>query len=291
MTTRSAAPFAGINWLKNAIGLIAKRPGTLMGAAAWMLLVALLPSAITLPMQLMNPGSVTILVISFAISLGASLLMAPMMGGYLKMIDAIERGEAAGASDVFGPFRQGTALRLIGFALLFMVVFFAAIAAVVAVFSGGLIQWYTEALANPAAHAAPPSGFWVVMAVVMVAALLSMGVTSLGYGQVAIGGRGPLAALGDGAMGTIKNVVPLFVLLIAGVVVGICAGIVVAIVVALLSLLSFFSSQSAWALVLVIPLYVALLLVMYPVMFGVMYHFWRDVCGQDRPVAMAQTLA
>ena len=42
MTTRSAAPFAGIDWLKNAVGLIAKRPGTLMGAAAWMLLVALL---------------------------------------------------------------------------------------------------------------------------------------------------------------------------------------------------------------------------------------------------------
>src|SRR6478609_6485925 len=96
MTTRSAAPFAGVGWLKNAIGLIAKRPGTLMGAAAWMMLVALLPTAITLPMQLQNPGSMTVLVISFGISLAASLLMAPMMGGYLKMIDAIERGESAG---------------------------------------------------------------------------------------------------------------------------------------------------------------------------------------------------
>ena len=291
MTTRSAAPFAGIDWLKNAVGLIAKRPGTLMGAAAWMLLVAFAPTAITLPLQLQNPGSMTILVISFGISLAASLLMAPMMGGYVKLIDSIERGEAAGASDVFGPFRQGTALRLIGFALLFMVVFFLAIAAVVVVFSGSIFQWYTASLANPAAHLAPPSGFWVVMAVIMVAALLSMGVTSLGYGQVAIGGRGALAALGDGAMGTIKNVVPLFVLFIASIVVGVCACIVMGVVVALLSVLSLFGSQSAWGLVVVIPLYIALMLVMYPIMFGVMYHFWRDVCGQDRPNAMAQTLA
>jgi ACR3 family arsenite efflux pump ArsB len=54
--------------------------------------------------------------------------------------------------------------------------------------------------------------------------------------------------------------------------------------------LSLFGSQSAWGLVVVIPLYIALMLVMYPIMFGVMYHFWRDVCGQDR-AAMAQTLA
>jgi hypothetical protein len=64
-------------------------------------------------------------------------------------------------------------------------------------------------------------------------------------------------------VGTIKNVLPLFVLFIASIVVGVCACIVVGVVVALLSVLSLFGSQSAWGLVVVIPLYIALMLVMY----------------------------
>ena len=70
------------------------------------------------------------------------------------------------------------------------------------------------------------------------------------------------------------------VLLVASVVLGILAAIVIGICFALLGLLA--KLVGAWLMVLVIPLYLALMLSMYPLMFGVMYYFWRDVCGHAR---------
>ena len=49
----------------------------------------------------------------------------------------------------------------------------------------------------------------------------------------------------------------------------------------------------AWlVIVLAVPLYIALVLAMFVVMFGVVYHLWRDVCGDDAtPTASAQAIA
>jgi len=285
MTTRSAAPFAGVGWLKDSFALIAKRPGTLVGAGLLMFLLMMLPSAITISMQLAMPGSKPVFYFSVALALVAGVLMVPLYGGYLQMIDRIERAETASFLDILRPYRDRTALPLIGFGLWFMVLFIVMLFAIVAALGGSLAQWYAAAAVQQS-PAAIPEGFWTIFASMMVLSYLFMGVTAIGYGQIALNGRGPLAALRDGAVGTIKNIVPLLVLTLAGVVLAIGVTIVVVILVGLLTLLA-----KSIALLVVIPLYLALILLVYPLMFGVMYSLWRDVCGQDRAVAANQTLA
>ncbi|HKN78643.1 MAG TPA: hypothetical protein VJW16_05710 [Lysobacter sp.] len=292
MTTRSAAPFAGVGWLKDSFALIAKRPGTLVGAALLLLVTTLVPSLITIPLQLAMPGSIPVLIGSFALSVIVGVLMVPLMGGYLQMLDRIERGQAAAAFDIYGPYRNGGAVPLILFALLFFVVFIALLALVLAAFGGSLVQWYASILTmGPQAQAAapPPSGIWAVFVAIFVFSFFAMGITSIGYGQVAIGGQRPLAAFRDGAVGTIRNIVPLIVLGFVSALLWIGVCLVLGIVVLLLNFLV--GAENAWMMIVVLPIYIGLVLLIYPIMFGVMYHFWRDVCGQDRPNAMAQTLA
>ncbi|UHQ19065.1 hypothetical protein LVB87_12860 [Lysobacter sp. KIS68-7] len=294
MTTRTAAPFAGISWLKNSFQLLGKRPKTLIGAGLIVFLLSLVPTCVSLPLRLAYPNSMPVFWGTLALSLLAGIALAPLMGGYLQMVDRIERGEPARASDVFGPYRQGLALPLIGFSLLLMALLTVAVVAVIVVgFGPGIFESYATVATNPqaAGRLAMPTHFWPMFLMLFAFALFWMGVHTLGYAQVAIAGRGPLEGIRDGAAGTIKNVVPLVVLMLAGIVLALVIGIVFGILVAIVGTLATLVAQSAWALVLVIPVYVALLLVMYPLTTGVMYFFWRDVCGQPRPPAMAETYA
>lgn len=292
MTTRVAGAFAGIEWLKNAIGLIGRRPGALIGAGALMLAVFLMPSLVTVPMQMMAPDNMAVFFGTLALSMIAGLLLAPVTAGYLQVIDKVARDESVRAIDIFGLYRNGGAGRIIGLAIVMLIAIVALFAIVLGVVGAGVWQWYLTMATQPqsVAGAGLPAGFFTVMALCVVLGMFTGGVSALAYGQVALADRGILGALGDGVAGTLKNVVALVVLLTTSVVLGILAAIVIGVCFALLGLLS--KLVGAWLMVLVIPLYLALMLAMYPLMFGVMYYFWRDVCGHARPSApMGQAIA
>ncbi|MCW5603909.1 MAG: hypothetical protein KIT18_05115 [Burkholderiales bacterium] len=72
---------------------------------------------------------------------------------------------------------------------------------------------------------------------------------------------------------------PLLVLLLAGFALTLVAIVVMALLVGLLVVLGSLVSPALGAL-LAAPVYLAFLLILYVVMFGVMYHLWRDVCGE-----------
>jgi hypothetical protein len=292
MSTRVAGAFAGIEWLKNAIGLVGRRPGALIGAGALMLVVAMVPSLVAMPLQMMAPGNMTIFFGTLALSTIGGLLLAPVTGGYLQVIDKVARDESVRVVDIFGLYRNGGAGRIIGLALVMMIVFLAVFAIVVAAVGTGVWQWYL-AMATQSQNvvgAELPKGIFTVFALCGVLGMFAGGVSALAYGQVSLADRSIFGALGDGFAGTLKNVVALVVLLVASVVLGILAAIVIGICFALLALLA--KLVGAWLMVLAIPLYLALLLSLYPLMFGVMYYFWRDVCGHARPSApMGQAIA
>lgn len=286
MTTRAMGPLAGIGWLKNGINLGRNNPKAVFGGAGLLLLLALLPTLVTLPVQLaLTPGLAGQLGI-MAFSMLASLLLVPLVGGYLGLIHAVEQGRPAKATDIFDAYRNGGALPLIGFGLAMLLVYVAVMVVIVLVAGTGMFTWYLQAMAasqgggDPAALQQLPDGFGLAIALGSVIWLFVAGMYSIGFGQVAIARRGVVAALGDGAVGAVKNVLPLLVLTLASIV----AAVVLGVMLLLLGLLVGFLAKlvGVWLLVVIaVPAYIALLLAIYVVMFGVMYHLWRDVCGGD----------
>lgn len=283
MSTRAMGPMAGFRWLMNAINLGRNNPKAVFGAAALSMLLMLVPSLLTVPLQMTGTQSAGRMAAVIAISMLFGLLLAPLYGGLLSIIDAAERGRPARATDVFAPYRAGGgAVRMIGFALGMLVVYAAIVAIVLGVVGTGIIHWYTEVLAAQAAKSttmpALPAGFGTAVALFAVFWLLVMGVYAVGFGQVALAGRSPLAALKDGFVGSIKNLLPLLMLVVGLFVAWIAVALAVIVLVGIAALLA--KLVGAWVLfVVAVPVYIALILALYVVMFGVMYFMWRDVCG------------
>ena len=299
MTTRSKGPLACFGWLKRGISVGYRHPKPLLGGAALLLLACLMPSLITLLMQFhplqagIQPSPATFGWI-MAGSMLLGLLIVPLYAGYLQVVDAAEHGLPARARDIFKPYRQGEAWRLIGYGLAILVVYVAIFGIIIAATGRGMIGWYMQVLTAQANHQPPPTalpdGFGIAMALFMVLGLFMMGFYAISLGQVALRHRSVFGAIGDGMIGALKNVLPLLVLAVSLVLAWIVVAIVIAIVAMLIVLLGKF--VGAWlVLVLIIPLYIAMVLMMFAVMFAVMYHLWRDVCGDDIVTGMDPTIA
>ncbi|OOG60176.1 hypothetical protein [Rhodanobacter sp. C03] len=299
MTTRSRGPSAGFGWLTKGFSVGFRHPKPLLGGAAFLAVVCLLPSLITMPLQFhaINAGtplSPAAFGWIMAVSMLLSLLTVPLYAGYLQVVDAAERGLPARALDIFKPYREGEALRLIGYGLAIIVVYVAMFGIVIAATGGGVASWYMQAFTAQANHQPPPTalpdGFGLTIALFMVLGLFMMGFYAISLGQVALRRRNVFGAIGDGMIGALKNVLPLLVFALTSILAWIAVTIVLVIVIMLLALLA--KLISSWlVLVVIVPFYIALFLVMFTVMFGVMYHLWRDVCGDDSVTGMAPALA
>lgn len=288
MTTRFKGPSAGFGWMKNGISAGFRHPKPLLGGAAVLMVACLLPALVTLPMQLHamhagTPQSPATFGLIMAISMLFGLLIVPLYAGYLQVVDAAERGLPARAGDIFKPYRQGEAWRLIGYGLTIGVVYLAVLGIAIAVSGGGIAGWYMQVLTAQATHQPPPAlphGFGIAMALFTVFGLFMLGFYAISFGQVALGRRSVFGAIGDGFVGALKNVLPLLVFAVSCGVTWIVVIIAFALVAMLLALLG--NLVGPWLIfALITPLYIALALTMFGVMFGMMYHLWRDVCGDD----------
>ncbi len=298
MTTRSKGPSAGFSWLTNGITVGFRHPKPLLGGAAFLMVACLLPTLITMPMQFQaaitsTPMSPATFGWIMAISMLAGLLIVPLYAGYLQVIDTAERGLPARALDIFKPYRQGEALRLIGYGLAVMVAYVAVLGVIVVATGGSIATWYMQVVTAQTTHQPPPAlpqGFGIAMALFMVLCLFMMGFYAISLGQVALRRRSVFGAIGDGIVGALKNLLPLLVFAVSLILGWIVVGIAFALVAVLLALLG--TLVGTWLMfVLIIPLYVALMLTMFAVMFGVMYYLWRDVCGDDIVTGMAEATA
>ncbi|MFZ0870341.1 MAG: hypothetical protein WAM90_06400 [Rhodanobacter sp.] len=298
MTTRSKGPLAGFGWLKSGFSVGYRHPKPLLGGAAFLVLACFLPSLITLPLQYHamsagTPPSLATFGWIMAVSVLLGLLLVPLYAGYLQVVDAAERGLPARALDIFKPYRQGEALRLIGYGLALILVYVAMFGLIITATGGGIASWYMDALTAQTNHLPPPAlpqGFGIAIALSTLLGLLIMGFYAISLGQVALRRRNVLGAIGDGVIGALKNVLPLLVFALSAVLAWIGLAIAIALVALLLILLS--KLVGAWlVLVVIIPVYIAVILMAFTVMFGAMYHLWRDVCGDDIVPDMAQAIA
>jgi hypothetical protein len=299
MQLRAMGPGSGWSWLKRGINLGARNPKAIFGAAALLMLVALVPSALQLGAQfgLGLQGGALLGVVGLA-TLASVVLMPPLVGGFLRIIDATEHGRPAHPTALFDVFKQGQgAGRLIGFGLLMTVIYVVVFALVLRLaFGEGFFDWYWQVM-NLATqqhgaidpHAVPPmpegmSGhIGRVMAFGIVFVLFIGGVYAIGFGQIALSSRSIGGALVDGVVGAFKNLLPILVLAICSFGLGLLLMIGVGLLVALLAVVGGLV-HPALSLLLALPVYLGMLLVIYVVMFGVIYHLWRDVCGEEPPL-------
>lgn len=284
-STRMTSPLAGIGWLRNALNVGSRQPGTLLGAAALILVVAMLPSLVTLPVQLLMPGNGKALLLAFAGAMVLGLLLSPVMAGFLQVIDAIERGRPVRAFDVFAPYGRGEAGRIIGFALLLFAVYAVCVAILALAAGPELRAFYAQALTTPLAQPAiTADAIEAVMPRLLgVATLLGVvvsGMFAIGYAQIAIAGRPVGASFADAVAGSLKNLLSMLIALVLLTLFWLVVAIVLVILVLIVGLFAKFVGQ--WLMfVAIVPLYLGLMLGMYVVLFGMAYWFWRDVCGVD----------
>jgi sensor histidine kinase YesM len=229
-----------------------------------------------------------------AIPMLFSLLLMPLYAGYLQLVDAAERELPASASDIFKPYRQGEALRLIGYAVAVILLYVAISGLIIVATGGGLASWYMQAMiAQPNQQLPPPTlppGFGISMILFMLFFLFLSGFYAISLGQVALNRRNAFGAIGDGVIGALKNMLPLLVFAVSALLGWIGVAIVLILLVGLLALIG--KLVGTWlVVVLLIPVYIALVLVMFSAMFGVMYYLWRDVCSDDIVPDVAEAIA
>jgi hypothetical protein len=149
-------------------------------------------------------------------------LMATLMVGYLRLLDAVESGRPARAADVFAGFGDRRAiLHAIGFMLLLMVVQNLLVVGLISLLAPEFGSWYLQSLqmsmsgvAQPPPTALP-SGFGMAMVTMWVIGIFCYAVQAIGFGQIALRGGTIGSALSDGVSGAAKNLLPLLVLFLA----------------------------------------------------------------------------
>lgn len=294
MQIRAMGPGAGWRWLRRGINLGAHNPRAIFGAAALLMLVALVPSVIQLVAQLGFGLQGRALLSVVGVVMLVSLVVYPLLiGGFLRIIDASEHGRPTRATALFDTFRGGHGGgRMIGFGLLMAAVYLVVFLLVLRAFGSEFLNWYWQVVnlasaqqpgqldpaSIPPMPAAVADNFGRVVALGSVCILFLAGIYAIGFGQVALAGRGVGGAMADGIVGTLKNLLPLLVLVLCAIVLGLLLLFGVGLLVMLLAALGALVHPSL-SMVLALPVYVGMLLVLYVVIFGVMYHLWRDVCG------------
>ncbi|MCD9029115.1 hypothetical protein LDO26_12985 [Luteimonas sp. BDR2-5] len=292
MTTRTVGAGHGWKWLVQGVNVGRGNPRAVYGAIAILSALALLPSVLQLVLQqVLGLDAQAQLMVIGAVSLLSMVLYPLLIGGVLRVIDGVERGRPAKATDIFATFSAGAgAGRLMGFGVLMGVLYIATFYALISAFGEGVIEWYMEILAisqemnaqgapaTPPELPLPPAGIGPLMALGLLFGLYFATVYAIGLGQVALGDRPVGGAFVDGLGGALKNVLPVIVVGVLAMAGGFVLMIVFAMVATMITVVAGLL-HPALAALLVLPLYLLLLLALYIVMFGVMYAMWRDICG------------
>lgn len=291
MQMRAMGPTAGWRWMMQGINLGRHNPRAIFGAAALLIAVALIPSALQMVVQYglkMTSPSVMYALVGFSL-LYSVLVMAPMLGGFLRVIDAGENGRETHATAIFDVFKSGQdAGRMIALAVLLFLIASVVFGLIVGLFGPGIVGWYAEVMAlsqsgmaatgAKPAMPAPPDGFGTVVALGVLFGLFVQGAYAISFGQVSLTQRSVGGALADGFIGALKNLLPLLVLLLIWIAFAFALLLVTTLLATLLTLVGGVV-HPALGMALAAPVYVAFILVIYVVVIGVMYHLWRDVAG------------
>jgi hypothetical protein len=292
---RTVGAAAGFRWVWDAINIGRRGAGAIFGGAGLLLLAAI---GAMIGMMIAMAGAFAAMGPSPSVSMVASLVcmillllgMAFGIVGYLRLIDAVESGRGASATDAFRGFGDlGTGIRTFAVLLLVMIVQQALMIGFIAWFMPELGRWYLDVLHGAGSGAPPPalpSAFWKVYPLSMAVSLVSGWVQSIAIAQMALGRRGIGGALRDGVVSLVRNVPALLVLIGVAIAFAVAFLVIALLAVAAVALVA--KLVATWlAVVLALVLYVVSFVAMVAVGCASMYYMWRDIAGPDDAPAQA----
>jgi hypothetical protein len=292
-TVATAAPF---RWIWDSINICRRGAGAIFGGAGLLLLAAIgamIALGMAMSMLFMAARNWPAMSIVFTVA-GMILVvlgMAFAIVGYLRLIDAVESGRGASASDAFRGFQDVRAgIRTFAVLLLLMLIQQALMMGLVAWLMPELGRWYLAVMHDVAnASRAPPpvpTAFWKFYPLTLALGLVGNWVQTVALAQVALGGRGIGGALRDGVVSLLRNLPALLVLIVAGI--AFALAILVVVLIAVLAVVLIGKLVATWlAAVLGIALYLAFFVAIIAVGCASMYYMWRDIAGPGAVPAQA----
>lgn len=281
MTVKIVGLGTPFRWLAEAATLARANPRVLFGAGAYLLLIALLPTVLqVLAGAAVQTSTVIRTVLQLVFTLTALIVLPPVMGGFYRLVHALREGRPAKATDVFSVFQDSTATRrLILNNLAFLLVMIAVIVGLAFAFGGQELLAYfsTVSTLKPGTTELPPvpEGLLPLVAVMGLLMVVISTAKELATMQVALTGRDPLTAIGEGFKAALLNFGALLVFFVPIAILAFISAMIFVLLAALLATVLAFLHPMIAAL-LIMPITLAAGLVLYALIYVFFYHAWRD---------------
>lgn len=288
MAVKPVALSAPFRWLGESFALMRRNPGVVLGSAALVLMLTLLPTLLQFLVgaAMASNESVRASLQVFFSVVGLALL-PPIMGGFYRILHAVHEGRPAQPFDLFAIFSDGVATRrMILTNLVFLLIMIVVVVGLAYAFGGQeLLEFFrTVSTLKAGATELPPlpDGLLPLITAVTLLALVISTAKELANMQVALAAQSPLAATGEGFAGTLRNVGAFLMFFIPVALVLLIAGSIFLVLAALIAgALTVISPLLAAALI--VPLTAVLGVLFYAVIYGFYYLAWRDVLGEASP--------
>ena len=287
---RPAQPF---RWLADALQLVRAHAGLFLVAASSMLLIALLPALLQSFAASVLPN--TLFVQAGIFVLFTVLLLPPVTGGFYRLCDAAQRGQAVRPSQLFEVLADGPAsARLVLVNLVFLLLLVLGVFMPVAAIGGApLAEWMREMMivalaaqqpggADAAARALPPMppGTGLLFSAALVLSLLINTAKELAMAQAALSSRAPLDAVADGVRVALRHAGAFLLFYIPACLMALLGffalTLAAAIVAAVLGLVS-----TALAYLVIMLAAVAVVLAYYALVFAFFYRAWHATLAES----------
>ena len=305
MSAQSVGLGSMFGWIPAAFRLVGSNVGAMLIASLvslGLLLLMLLPMVIAMAFfmpglaEAGNAGAPPTAANPVPVLVGYGVMMVaffglypPLMIGWFRVCQHIDRGQSVRGLDVLRPYADGQLwLRALRFALLALLVYIGVFALFALAFGNVFGAVMQQAAAQQAAALSGasipatslPSGFFLAYALMMVLSLLLQVAYMLGFAEISLRQTTALEAMKLAGAGTARNALKLLLffmctlfLLFVGVFV---VALVLALVIGGLALLSPTASVVAAVL-----LYLPVFLLMYPLLFAGHYLVWKSTLGGD----------
>jgi hypothetical protein len=310
MRARNVPLGSMFGWIPATFRMVFGHFGAMALAALITLLVAMLCTAPIIYYdikqmmpQLGSPGvpqpielTTTFWIIYAACVLLATVVMTPMMAGWMRLCHAADRGQVVSPMQIFAPFRDtGTWGRLMLFVVMIVGLFVVFGLVFWLLFSGAINGVMAMQAAQKAAMATgspvPPPDMAVLGSIMLmyvvgipVFALLLL-VYFVGIAEIALGQASPVAALTEAAGGVLRNLIKLlvfgFCLTVGIVILFFIVALVLGIAGAVVMMMS-----PVLGMIALFVVYLVMIVVVYPLMFSSNYLVWKDMLGDTSPPAL-----
>jgi hypothetical protein len=271
-----AAPW---RWLQQGTGLVRAHPRPLLGGAALLVAMALLPSVLAAVFApLFSPAGAQALG-----AIASLLLYPPAVGGYLRLIHACQSGQDASPAAMFAVFADGPAARRLVIGNLIVLSGFMLLIALLAFALGGdALLGYLQQLSLLKPGDAPPelpAGALPFALALVLVGIYMLAAQGLAFAELALGARPPLPAVGAALGASARHYGVFLLFFLPAMFLAFLGFMLVALAAVLLATMLAVLSAVLGKLVVGLCT-VVLMIALYALLFAFFYFAWRELSGE-----------